>query len=194
MSSRLKTHQPRLVHHDQFGRALRLAKCLPPATVDQSLRPISICFRSLREGVANEKEWAILVSALSLASALETHALRHGTQGHIKAGLQALEQVMRRAMAKQHWMPVEVHLQEIDDIRVAIELHEDQLRQVDQAAYATASSHATTEVRGTAGVVLDMKPAGEQLAIDGIETIRAPDDVFQYSKPDRAPYEDGYLG
>lgn len=168
MSSRRKAHQPRLVHHDQLGRALRLTKCLPPATVDQALRPISICFRSLREGVANEKEWAILVSALNLASALETHALRHGTQGHIKAGLQALEQVMRRAMARQFWMPVEVHLQEIDDIRVAIEIHEDQLRQIDQGAYATASSHATTEVRSKTGVVLDMQPAGEQLAIVGV--------------------------
>jgi hypothetical protein len=168
MSSQRKTHQPRLIHHSQLGRALRLARCLPPATVAQALRPISICFRSLREGVANETEWAILVSALNLASALETHALRHGTHGHIKAGLQALEQVMRRAMAKQFWIPVEIHLQEIDDIRVAIELHEDQLRQIDQGAYATACTYAPTEVRNTAGVVLDMKPAGEQLAIAGV--------------------------
>ena len=168
MSSRRNTRQPRLVHHDQLGRALHLAKCLPPATIDQALRPISICFRSLREGVANEKEWAILVSALNLASALETHALRRGTQGHFTAGLLALVQVMRRAMAKQFWMPVEVHLREMDDIRVSIELHEDQLRQVDQGAYATAFNHVTTEVRGKAAVALDMNPACEQLAIAGV--------------------------
>lgn len=168
MNGLRKPRQPRQVHHDQLGRALKLASCFPPAEVAMAMKPINISFTSLRRGVANETEWAILVSALNMADALETHALRLGTRGHVQAGQLALDQVMRRAMARGFWSAVEVHLQEIDDIRVAIEIHEDQLRQVDQGGYRRAQQYAISEVRSTGGVVLDMKPAGEQLAIAGV--------------------------
>lgn len=132
----------------------RLASALSPAERSEATAAALDGFRALREGVAKEVSWAFVVSAMNMADGFELRVRQSGARGHIQAAQIALDEAMRRAMATGTWCPPTLFLQEIDDIRVGLEIYQVRLRGCTYGEYRRVLDYARAEVLSTGGVEL----------------------------------------
>ncbi len=111
----------------------RTAVLLTPTEVETSLKPLRAAAKSLRIGVATELEWVTVGDAIETAVRLEQRVLPRGLAEHLQSALIALQEIRRRALASGAWLPVEIYLQEMEQVDTAVELHEWQLLQLSAA-------------------------------------------------------------
>jgi len=111
----------------------RTAVLLTPTEVETSLKPLRAAAKALRIGVATELEWVTVGNAIETAVRLEQRVLPRGLAEHLQSALIALQEIRRRALASGAWLPVEIYLQEMEQVDTAVELHEWQLLQLSAA-------------------------------------------------------------
>ncbi|APW38998.1 hypothetical protein RD110_18770 [Rhodoferax koreense] len=158
MNGRRKPRQPRWA----AKTPTRLVSMLTAQERIAEVAYALVGFKALRQGVATEVEWAAVVSVMNMADGFEVAINRSGARGHIQAAQLALDEIMRRAMESGEWLAVQVHSQEIEDIRTGIELYQARLRECTYAEYRRVQTYARAEVASGGGVVLAIvKPARE---------------------------------
>lgn len=113
-----------------FSMAVVRVSRLNEDEIAETMRPIRICARYLREGVATEDQFVVFRTAMRMAQAIEQKKLFRGLGGHIDAVLCACSAIHDRAMASGTWKPVQLNLAELDAINDMVDLHDVQLRQV----------------------------------------------------------------
>lgn len=167
MNGRRKPRVPRWISSNPMETAKAFASRLTAAEVLTAMTPVRDAFRALREGVANEVDWATLVTATNVADAIELQGVVRGVRAHIQAGQHALAGIERRAMATGTWRPTSLYFEELDAIGAAVDIHEFQLRQLSFGEYRRAIARAVAEVQSTGGTVIPTHPASQQLALLG---------------------------
>lgn len=112
-------------------RAVMLrATRLTPSELRAIVAPIEHCTARLREGLASELQFQILRTTMLIAQQIERTSHIRGLAGHIEAAMVALSTISDRAMAGGAWTPTAPNASELDAISTALELHQDQLRQL----------------------------------------------------------------
>ena len=167
MSGRRKPRAPRRASNNPLAIAKAYAALLPKAEVDQELASIREAFRALREGVAIEWEWMVVVSTANISAAIEHQGVVAGLHLHIKLMQDALQAIGSRAMETGEWRPTALYFQEIDAIREGIHNFDFQVRQLSAGEYCSAQAYAIAEVRSTGGQVIESHSASQQLALIG---------------------------
>lgn len=164
-----KPRQPRTRVQNPVRLAAWQAARLSSRQVETIMDPLHLAFKALREGVANEQQWAHLVSAMNIADSVAITSPIRGTRGHIEPAQRALDGIMRRAMVKGEWHATELYLEELDLISDGLAIYNHQLQHLTRGEYQCAEDHAAADVRRTAGaVVINTTPASEQLAFAGV--------------------------
>lgn len=116
--------------------------------------PLQAAFKALREGVATEMQWCVIAGNVAIALAIEEDGVIRGLRGHLDAADRALEGIQRRALASGSWKPTALFYQELDDVRVAIHLHQEQLDVIARGEYLRAVDVAAAQVRSQGGIVI----------------------------------------
>lgn len=164
-----KPRQPRTRVQNPVRLAAWQAALLDHSQVETIMAPLRQAFKALREGVANEQQWAHLVSAMNIADSVALTSPVRGTRGHIEPAQRALDGIMRRAMATGEWRPTALYYEELDLVRDGLQIYHHQLRHLTRGEYQRAEDHAAADVRRAAGaVVINTTPASEQLALAGV--------------------------
>ncbi len=135
------------------------------------MTPLQCAFTALREGVATEIQWCVIAGNITIALAIEEVGVIRGLRGHLEAADRALEGIQRRALASGAWRPTALFYQELDDVRVGIHLHKEQLEVIARGEYLRAVDVAEAQVRSQGGQVIqatDSRPpqVQSQMAYD----------------------------
>ncbi|MGJ7611364.1 MULTISPECIES: hypothetical protein [unclassified Variovorax] len=112
--------------------------------------------RSLREGVATEREWSTVTRAIVVAQGLERRGIVRGLSGHLRSAADALQEIGRRAMDAGTWNATPLDLLELDVITTAIELHEYQLQLLSYGELRRVVERAEAEICSAGGRVVDV--------------------------------------
>jgi hypothetical protein len=127
------------------------------------LRPARDGFRALREGVATHEQWAFVSSAVTMAQAIEAQGIIRGMHEHFDAAERALDAIYQRVQdgtGGPAWgRSTTLYLAEIDTLRVAIHLHEDQLRVLGFSELQAAERIAQRNIRAAGGRVIQAAAA-----------------------------------
>ena len=151
-----KPRQQRWVARDPLALAKNTATRLTPAEMSTMIEPLRAAATALREGVATEWEWAIVVSAVNVAQAIDKLGIVRGLSEHLLCGELALRAIQQRAMATGTWSATSLYYQEIDHLDTAVDLHEFQIHQLSYGEYHNALRQAEAEIRSTGGIVVDV--------------------------------------
>lgn len=99
-----------------------------------ALRTLHEATKALREGVANEHQWALVVCRVETAKHLINQGVLPGIKGHVDSAEQALQNIQTRARLVNGWHPTPLDLHELDAVQTFTELHAIQVRQLRAAA------------------------------------------------------------
>lgn len=169
-----KRYRPRVVTLDTISLAMRRARLIPKAEIDEAMAPIDSSFRAMREGVATEDQWCVLAGSVELALSIEHTRVGTitGVRGHLHAAETALAEIARRARTTGAWRPVPMHLQEIEHLDTFLLLHQAQLEQMSEGEWRQAHEHARAHVLSAGGRAVDITEL--QMDQGQMELIGAP--------------------
>lgn len=156
MSHGRKPRRPGRISMNPIALARNNATRLTADEISLAINPLRAAARALREGVATEWEWAIVVSAMNVAQAIEAQGVVRGLAEHLRSSELALQGIQRRAMANGTWCPTALYYQELDAISEAVDLHEYQMQQLSYGEFRRALVRAEAEIRATGGRVVDV--------------------------------------
>lgn len=156
MSHGRKTRRPGRISHDPIALARNNATRLTAKEISLAITPLRAAARALREGVATEWEWAVVVSAINVAQVIDKQGVVHGLAEHLHSAELALQGIQRRAMASGTSCATALYYQELDAIREAVDLHEYQMQQLSYGEFRRAVVRAEAEIRATGGRVVDV--------------------------------------
>lgn len=128
------------------------------AELQTTLQPLRDAAEAMATGRGTRTHWVSLCSALNVAMAIESGGVVRGIAGHlanIKATLKALG---TRAGEDEHpptWRAPALRFDEMDDIRLLVDLHAHQLSHVSYGEYQTAYRLAVARVRQGKGEVVN---------------------------------------
>lgn len=125
-----------------------------PTEIDKITHALTVAAKAVREGVATQRQWAIVAGSVDLAQAIERLRVVRGLHEHLTSVDDALKSIHARTMATGHWKPTALHYFEIDAIQAFIGLHAFQLRQISIFEYRRAIASAKASIRGSGGHVL----------------------------------------
>lgn len=142
--------RPRRVSFAPMRLAKNVATKLTPTEVALTIDPLRLAARHMREGVATEREWALLASAVNVAKTIERQRVVRGLAEHFHQAEEALNGISHRALAGSEWKPTALYWQEIEHINTLVDLHEYQLQHLSygEAHRATRSAIATIQQAG----------------------------------------------
>lgn len=145
--------------------ALRNAGKLPEHERAQILAPVQHSLARLCEGVAAYEDWAALASACNVGLAIERQGVVRGLREHLHSTELTLQAIRHRARDDAGRFPYALHLQEIEQLRTFVTIHEFQLSQLSRGEYNEAVDRAIGEVRSTGGKVFRDMAAARQEAL-----------------------------
>lgn len=148
-----KPRKPRYVSRDPMRLATNVATKLTPAEIATTIDPLRLAARHLREGVATEREWALLASAVNVAGAVERQGVVRGLAEHLAQAETALNAISRRALASGEWKPTALYWQEIEHVNTLVDLHEYQLQQLSYGEAHRATLSAVAAIHRVGGRV-----------------------------------------
>lgn len=158
--------RPRKQRHvslDPMRLARNSATRLTPAEIAITIEPIRHAARLTREGVATERDWALLASAVNIAKAIERQGVVRGLAGHLEKAEEALNAICRRALASGEWRPTALYWQELEHINDLVDLHEFQLGQLSYGEAHRATRRAVRDVQQAGGRVVMVDQVQEAL-------------------------------
>lgn len=158
-----KPRRPRYVSPNPMRLARNAASKLTPGEVASAIDPLRLAAKHFREGVASEREWALLASAVNVAKAIERQGVVRGLGGHLDHAETALNAIDRRAMATAAWRPTALYWQEIEQINSLVDLHEFQLQQLSYGEAHRATRSAAIAVHQVGGLVEIVDQVQEEL-------------------------------
>lgn len=101
----------------------------------RAMQTLQDATRALREGVASEQQWALVLCRVETAKHLVNQGVLPGIKGHVESADQALHAIQTRARLVNGWHPTPLDLHELDAVQTFTELHAIQMRQVRATAY-----------------------------------------------------------
>lgn len=152
----------RRVEQDNMHLAKLHATCLTEAERTDALTSARDGFRALREGVATYRQWAHVSTLVTVALAIEDQGVIRGMREHFLAAERAIDAVFRRvqdAPGGPTWgRSTTLYFQEIEALREAVHLHDEQLRVLSAAEIHAAVRAAERNVLAVGGQVLTATP------------------------------------
>lgn len=154
-----RRYRPLGIAPNPVAIALRRARLIPKAEVDQVMAPIDSSLAAVRQGVGSESQWIVLAGSVELALAIERQRLGAicGIEGHLVAAETALAEIARRSRSEAGWRPVQPHLQEIDHLEDFTLLHRAQLEQISEGEFHKAHDYARAMVLASGGRAVDLR-------------------------------------
>lgn len=137
-----KAYRPRHVAIDTMQVALhRAAK---PSRDDRAeiLAKLDGAVRALCTGMATELDWSIAAGSLAVATAIERQGVVRGLQEHLAVIEQVLQAIYDRCRLPALWLRPVLAVQEVDAVRLLLELHAFQLGQLGRAELLAAMGAA----------------------------------------------------
>lgn len=98
--------------------------------MSRMLQTLHAATKALREGVASEQQWALVVCRVETAKHLVSQGVLPGIKGHVESADHALQGIQARARVSNGWQPTPLDLHELDAVQTFAELHAIQVRQV----------------------------------------------------------------
>ncbi len=135
---------------DGVHLALMGAARLTGEEVRTVFAPVQASADAMRRGVGTENDWSTLAAACCVARAVERQGVVRGLDEHLGVIEEALQGIARRAFAACAWTPTPLYFQELDALRLFLELHEFQVRQLSGAEFKRAVDLATANVKNQA--------------------------------------------
>lgn len=151
-----KPRRPRRISLDPVRLARNGATRLTPPEIASAIDPLRAAARALARGVATEMDWFTAASAMNVAQGIERQGVVRGLSEHVHGAEVALREIQRRAMASGAWLPPELHVEEIERIDTAVDLHEFQLQQLSYSEFRQVVVRLEAEIRGNGGCVLQV--------------------------------------
>ncbi|PQA78718.1 hypothetical protein [Rhodoferax sp. TS-BS-61-7] len=133
-----KAYRPRQIAVNTLQVALwRAAK---PARSDRAdvLGKLSASVQALCAGVATELDWSIAAGSASVAQAVERQGIVRGLGEHLASAEAALQAVYDRCRTSVMWLRPTLTIQEVDALRLLLELHTFQVEQLGRAEFLAA--------------------------------------------------------
>jgi hypothetical protein len=147
-----KPRKPRYqASHNTLYKAIMRATRYTEEEVQHLMEPINEALTALREGRATEMNWKYLVTAIGIGLSIEHKGVVRGLKEHLMAADNALATVALRCRATGQWRPTALWFDELDAIKLGVELYEYQVRQLSAKEYAAAYNHAIAEIVRTGG-------------------------------------------
>lgn len=163
-----RPRKPRQLNTRTLATALLRASCLTDAEVRDTIQPAQQCLDRLREGVATEDQHAVMHTCMQIALDIEATGIVRGLQQHLQTAMQALERIRARAraLASGSWRPTSLYFDELDALRVAVDLHRFQLQQLSAGELHTITARliARTLSAGGAAVRASLNDIGLRAA------------------------------
>ena len=156
MSHGRPPRRPRRVSLNPIALAKNSATRLTQAEISGAITPMRAATRALREGVATEWEWSVVVSAVNVAQAIDKQGVVRGLAEHLHSAELALQGIHQRAMASGTWCATALYYQELDHIATAVDLHGFQMQQLSYSEFRHAVLRAAAEIRAAGGRVVDV--------------------------------------
>lgn len=150
-----------------FRLAVLQATKLTSAEVAETMAQANHCFDRLREGVATEAQHTALHTILALAMGIEDSGVVKGLREHLDSALRSMDAVRDRAMATGSWCCSALHLDELDAIATAVELHEYQLKQVSAGELQRVTNKLVAQTLSMGGSLVRGQP--EDIGMRGVE-------------------------
>ena len=155
-----KAYRPHQVSMDTLNLAIYQAA--KPARKDraQVLDMLATSIRALCTGVASELDWSIAAGSLSLALAIERQGVVRGLSEHLSSIEEMLQAIYDRSRLPAMWLRPVMTIQEIDAMRLLLELHTFQVEQLSRSEFLAAvdAAQKDTIAKGhTVAVVRDLE-------------------------------------
>ncbi|MDP3654286.1 MAG: hypothetical protein Q8R67_21675 [Rhodoferax sp.] len=121
--------------------------------VNELLSAVQEAFKSLREGVATQRQWSILAGCMDVAKAIERQGVVRGLHEHLDSADAALQAIYKRARKVDGWKPTALHFYELDAVREFVNLYAFRLRKLSRAEFDQVVKTATIQIRSNGGKV-----------------------------------------
>ncbi|MFZ3141179.1 hypothetical protein [Polaromonas sp.] len=140
--------------------ALLGATGLVEQEIQDTMVPVLMAEKALREGVATELQFQVLESTCLIMEHIEKSGIVRGLREHIASAQAALQAVTSRARSTGAWKPPALHYAELDAVHNVMDLHEFQLRQLSAGELSRIVQKLIATVQSSGGEVLRV-PAEE---------------------------------
>jgi hypothetical protein len=151
MSHGRPPRRPRPIAVNLMAIAQSRATRLTAAELDVVLGPLRSAVAALRQGVANELEWSLAVTAVNIGDAIETQGVVRGLAGHLRSIDLALQEIGKRARSYGDWRPPALYYEERDLLDLLVDLHDHQVKSLSFSEFSRARDKAIAQTRSTPG-------------------------------------------
>lgn len=139
--------------------AINQAGLLRPQDVEQIITPCANACAAILSGSGRRDHWVTLCSALNMALSIERQGVVRGMAGHlasIEATLLAIAARAGEDDTPPTWRPPQLSLDETDNMRLLVQLHQFQLEQLSYGEYRRAFEATVNRVRGGGGEAVNL--------------------------------------
>lgn len=139
--------------------AMNNATKLSPQDVEQIITPYANACAAILSGTGRRDHWVTLCSALNLSLSIERQGVVRGMAGHLASIEAALLAIAARAGEDDTpptWQPPQLSLDEIDNMRLLIQLHQFQIQQLSYGEYRRSFAATVNRVRGGGGEAVNL--------------------------------------
>lgn len=139
--------------------AMNNATKLSPQDVEQIITPCANACAAIVSGSGRRDHWATLCSSLNMSLSIERQGVVRGMAGHLATIEAALLAIAARAGEDDTpptWQPPQLSLDEIDNMRLLVQLHKFQLEQLSYGEYRRAFAATVNRVRGGGGEAVNL--------------------------------------
>ena len=146
-----------MAEYDPMTMARARAGLLTTAEVAQIMAASTAAADAMAKGRGTRLHWVALCSALNMAKAIEDGGVVRGLAGHLDNIEATLNTLANRAGERKNpptWKAPALHFDEMDDMRLLVDLYRHQLQQLSYMEYRTACDLAQARVRSSGGEVV----------------------------------------
>jgi len=139
--------------------AINQACGLRPADLEQIITPCANACAAIVSGCGRRDHWATLCGAINMAHSIEKQGVVRGMAGHlasIEATLLAIATRAGEDNTPPTWQPPALSLDETDNLRLLVQLHQFQLAQLSYGEYRAAYRATVKRVQQGGGQVFDL--------------------------------------
>ena len=139
--------------------AMNNATKLSPQDVEQIITPCANACAAILSGSGRRDHWATLCCSLNMSLSIERQGVVRGMAGHlasIEAALLAIAARSGEDDTPPTWQPPQLSLDETDNMRLLVQLHQFQIQQLSYGEYRRAHHATVNRVRGGGGEAVNL--------------------------------------
>jgi hypothetical protein len=141
-----KAYRPRQIAINTLEVALHRAAKPTPSDRAEVLAKLADAVKDLCSGVATEFDWSIASGSLELALAIERQGIVRGMGEHLASIQEVLQAIYDRCRLPAMWLRPVLSMQEVEALRLLLELHSFQVEQLGRTELLQAVAMATKTV------------------------------------------------